>query len=196
MTDDNINIADAETVDSLDILCSAGRKFGTIYADPPWLYENQSTRASTSNHYSGMTVAQICELPINELAANDAHLHLWTTNAFLFECPRIVQAWGFEFRSSFVWVKTQMGIGNYWRNSHEILLTAIKGNAKRFEDHSLMSWMESKRGKHSAKPHQVREFIARASPGPYLELFGRSMEPGWTVWGNQIESDLFSGNGK
>lgn len=167
-----------------------GMTFGAIYADPPWLYDNQSTRASTGNHYGGMTVDELCELPVRELAAGDAHLHLWTTNAFLFECPRIFEAWGFEFRSSFVWCKPKMGIGNYWRNSHEILLTAIRGDAKRFSDKNLWSWLECDRGRHSAKPEQVRGFIERASPGPYLELFARSPARGWSVWGNEVERGL------
>jgi N6-adenosine-specific RNA methylase IME4 len=174
----------------IEALVRAGEKFGTIYADPPWLYDNQATRASTGNHYGGMTVEELCALPVRKLAADDAHLHLWTTNGFLFECPRIFDAWGFEFRSSFIWVKPQMGIGNYWRNSHEFLLTAIRGDAKRFDDRSLMSWLQCERGAHSAKPEQVRHFIERASPGPYLELFARSGAENWTVWGNQIPGSL------
>ncbi len=77
------------TVEDLNDLISKGKKFGTIYADPPWLYDNQGTRASTNNHYEGMTVEQICELPIDLLTAPNAHLHLWTTNGFIFECPKI-----------------------------------------------------------------------------------------------------------
>lgn len=176
------------TVDDLAKL--AGRRYGCIYADPPWLYDNQGTRAATGNHYGGMTVDDLCALPVGDLAAADAHLHLWTTNAFLFDCRRIFEAWGFEFRSSLVWVKPQMGIGNYWRNSHEILLTAIRGDAKRFNDRSLMSWLQCDRGEHSTKPEKVREMIERASLGPYLELFGRLPAPRWTVWGNQIQRDL------
>lgn len=171
-------------------LARNGEKFGTVYADPPWLYDNQATRAATGNHYGGMTVEELCALPVKDIVADDAHLHLWTTNGFLFECPKIFEAWGFEFRSSFVWVKPQMGIGNYWRNSHEIMLTAIRGNAKRFNDHSMMSWLQCERGLHSAKPEQVRHFIERASPGPFLEMFARSGSPNWTVWGNQIPGNL------
>ncbi len=173
-----------------DALVRNGEKFGSIYADPPWLYDNQGTRAATGNHYGGMTVDELCALPVRDIVADDAHLHLWTTNGFLFDCPRIFDAWGFEFRSSFVWVKPQMGIGNYWRNSHEFLLTAIRGDAKRFSDKSLKSWLECDRGVHSAKPEQVRHFIERASPGPYLEMFARSGSPNWTVWGNQIPGNL------
>lgn len=178
------------TTRDLHKLIERGDRFGCIYADPPWLYDNQATRAATGNHYDEMTVDQLCELPVRDLAAPNAHLHLWTTNAFLFECPRIFDAWGFEFRSSFIWCKPQIGIGNYWRNSHEFLLTAIRGKAKRFNDHSLKSWLECDRGRHSAKPEKIREMLMKASPGPYLEMFGRSPATGWTVWGNEIERNL------
>lgn len=187
VNDDHCSISD------LHELIRSGRKFGTIYADPPWLYDNQATRASTSDHYVGLTVDQLCDpdvMPVAALAADDAHLHLWTTNVFLFDAPRIFAAWGFEFRSAFVWVKPQIGIGNYWRNSHEYLLTAIRGNAKRFNDHSIKSWGEFDRRQHSAKPEEIRGLIERASPGPYLELFCRRQAPGWTVWGNEVIRDL------
>lgn len=164
----------------------SGLRFGCIYADPPWSYGNQATRASTDNHYATMSVDEICAMPVADFAADDAHLHLWTTNAFLFDAERVIASWGFEYRSCFVWVKPQMGIGNYWRVSHEFLLLGIRGNAKRFNRHDLMSWGEFERGKHSAKPERIRTMIETASPGPYLEIFGRNEVDGWTVLGNQI----------
>lgn len=179
------------TLDDLKTVASSGRKFGCLYADPPWKYDNQSTRGSTENHYDGMSVDEICALPIHDLMADDAHLHLWITNAFLFDAPKIFDAWGFEFKSSYIWVKPQMGMGNYWRNSHEILLTAVRGDAKRFNDHGMMSWGEFSRGKHSAKPEEIRAMIERASPGPYIELFGRRQVEGWSVWGNEASADAF-----
>lgn len=160
--------------------------YGCIYADPPWQYGNQGTRASTDNHYQTMTIADLCSMPVAELAADDSHLHLWTTNAFIREAFDVIDAWGFEYRSMFIWVKPQMGIGNYWRVSHEILLLGIRGNAKRFNDRSLKSWAEVERKKHSAKPDCIRQMIEKASNGPYLELFGRKQVAGWTVFGNQV----------
>lgn len=180
------------TIADLDDAVTQGMKFGCIYADPPWRYDNQGTRAATGMHYDGMSIDELCAMPIRQLAADDAHLHLWTTNGFLFECPRIIEAWGFEFRSSFVWAKPEIGIGNYWRNSHEIMLTCIRGDAKRFNDRSLRSWIECSRGKHSSKPDQVRHMIERASPGPRLELFARSEYVNWSVWGNQVEPSLLT----
>jgi N6-adenosine-specific RNA methylase IME4 len=187
----------AKPADRTDGICTdlmelveSGQKFGTVYADPPWRYNNQGTRASTDNHYDGdMSVDEICAMPIADLCAEKCHLHLWTTNAFLFECQKIFNAWGFEFKSSFVWVKPSFGIGNYWRNSHEIMLTAIKGGQTALS-RSEKSWIECKRGAHSAKPEIVRHSIERLSPGPFLELFGRSPRTGWTVFGNQIVEEL------
>jgi N6-adenosine-specific RNA methylase IME4 len=179
-----------EGVDSLDNLPRS--HFGCVYADPPWQYGNQGTRAATDNHYGTMTIADLCAMPVSELVADDAHLHLWTTNAFIKESFDLIDAWGFEYRSMFIWVKPQMGIGNYWRVSHEIMLLGIRGNAKRFNDRSLKSWVEVSRTKHSAKPGIVRGMIERASHGPYLELFGRKLVKGWTVFGNQISEDYQS----
>jgi N6-adenosine-specific RNA methylase IME4 len=169
----------------------AGQKFGTIYADPPWAYDNKATRANVDSIYAGtMTVDEICDMPVADLAADDSHLHLWTTNAFLHDAFHVMLAWGFEYRSAFVWVKPQMGIGNYWRVSHEYLLLGIRGNAKRFNEHGHKSWGEYDRTEHSAKPEQIRHIIERCSPGPCLELFGRQSVEGWTVFGNQVERRL------
>ena len=182
-----------ETTISKDMqaIVSTGQKFACIYADPPWQYGNQSTRASTDKNYVTMTFEDIQALPVSQLAADEAHLHLWTTNGFLREAFELMEAWGFEYKSCFVWVKPQMGIGNYWRVSHEFLLLGVRGSFP-FIDKSLRSWAELKRGKHSAKPRKVREMIERASPGPRIELFGRSEIDGWTVFGNEIPKDLFS----
>lgn len=178
------------TAKDLTTLIKHGARFGTIYVDPPWQYGNQSTRAATDNHYPTMTVDEICALPVADLAADVSHLHLWTTNGFLFECPRIMAAWGFDYKSCFVWAKPQMGIGNYWRVSHEFLLLGVKGKST-FLNRGLMSWASIERGEHSSKPDRVRHMIEAASPGPRLELFGRYVSEGWTVWGNEIDRSLF-----
>jgi N6-adenosine-specific RNA methylase IME4 len=180
------------TVDDLTALAEAGQRFGTIYADPPWQYGNQATRASTDNHYETMTVDEICALPVEPLAAERAHLHLWTTNAFLFDAKRVIEAWGFEYRSCFVWCKPQMGIGNYWRVSHEFLLLGVRGDAVTFQDKTLMSWESIERGQHSKKPEAVRRKIEAASMTPRLELFARETTEGWAAWGDQVERTLLT----
>jgi N6-adenosine-specific RNA methylase IME4 len=179
-----VGLEDCVLTDDLSTL--AGKKFGTIYADPPWAYGNQGTRAATGNHYGTMSIADICAMPIAELAADDAHLHLWTTNAFLRESFDVINAWGFTYKSCAVWCKPQMGIGNYVRVSHEFLMIAVRGDCKSFKQKNVMSWFEHPRTKHSAKPDYWRKVIEANSPGERLELFGREQVPGWTIFGNQI----------
>jgi N6-adenosine-specific RNA methylase IME4 len=182
------------TVEDLHALVAAGKRYATVYADPPWAYDNQGTRAATGNHYETVTVDWLCEpenMPIEALGMDNAHLHLWTTNAFLFDAKRIIDAWGFEYKSCFVWVKPQMGIGNYWRVSHEFLLLGVRGKLT-FEEHGQMSWGKFKRGKHSRKPDAIRKIIEKVSLQPRLELFGREAVKGWTVWGNDVRRDLLT----
>lgn len=177
-------------IEDLESLVTDGHAFRCIYADPPWQYGNQATRASTDNHYPTLTVDEICALPVADLAGDDAHLHLWTTNAFLFDAKRVIEAWGFEYKSCFVWCKPQMGIGNYWRVSHEFLLFGVRGSLP-FVDRGCMSWLEAPRSSHSRKPESVRALVERASPGPRIELFARRSAPGWTSWGNEVAPTLF-----
>ena len=184
---------DTCTIEDLHSLIDAGKKFGTIYADPPWPYSNQATRSATDNFYDTMTLEDIAALPVPQLTADKAHLHLWTTNGFLFESRAILEAWGFTYKSCFVWVKPQMGIGNYWRVSHEFMLLGVKGGLV-FADHGQMSWLRHDRIGHSRKPEAIRQIIEKVSPGPYLELFGRRPIDGWTVYGNEIERSIFHQN--
>lgn len=179
---------DTRICTSLEVLTP--NSFATVYADPPWEYDNSSTRAAANGHYGTMTLERLKALPVDKLAATDAHLHLWTTNAFLFDAKSLMEAWGFEYKSVFVWVKPQMGIGNYWRVSHEFLLFGIRGNCP-FLSHEEMSWDLIDRTAHSSKPEKIRRAIERTSPGPYLEMFGRRPATGWTVFGNQIQKGMF-----
>lgn len=178
-------------VSDLNELIERGRKFKTLLADPPWAYSNQATRAATNNHYDTMTVDEICALPVSELTDENAHLHLWTTNAFLFDAKKVMEAWGFQYKSCFLWIKPTMGIGNYWRVSHEFMLLGIKGSLT-FQDHAEISWYQEKRSNHSRKPIEIIKKIEKVSPGPYLELFGRETRDNWVVWGNEIARTLFN----
>lgn len=190
---------ETQTVDDLHALVAEGKTFGTIYADPPWPYGNQATRAATKNHYKAhndLSIADICKMPVGDLSADNGHCHLWTTNGFLREAFDVMAAWGFTYKSCFVWVKPDFGIGNYWRVGHEFMLFGIRGKAP-FGDNSQQSWVYEPAGEHSAKPPKVRRLIERCSPGPYLELFGRREVENWTVWGNEVErredrKELFS----
>lgn len=179
-------------VHDLGTLLELGAKYSTIYADPPWPYSNTAARGAAENHYRTMTLEAICAEPVMQLAAENAHLHLWTTNAFLREAFDVIRDWGFRYKSCLVWIKPQLGMGNYWRVSHEYLLLGIRGNLH-FADHTRRSWLSAPRTIHSRKPFAFRELIECVSPGPYLELYGREEQPncGWTVYGNQVERRLF-----
>ena len=174
-----------DTTMNLNELVDHGRSYGTVYADPPWPYKNQGTRAATSHHYATMSVDAICGEPVAKLAGEQAHLHLWTTNAFLLDAFDVIEAWGFQYKSCFVWVKPQIGIGNYWRVSHEFLLLGVRGGLK-FADRGQRSWLEEPRTKHSRKPDAVRQLIQLVSQPAYLELYGREPVEGWTVYGNEV----------
>ena len=176
----------SRVVHDLGELVAGGERFRCIYADPPWAYENTACRGAAAKHYRTMSLGEVCELPVRELADNEAHLHLWTTSSFLFEAKRVIDAWGFQYKSSFVWCKPVMGCGNYWRLAHEFLLLGVRGRLA-FGDRSLRSWTEAARTSHSTKPDKIRELVERASPGPRLELFSRRTSPGWTVFGSSIQ---------
>lgn len=187
-TTTRIAINNQNTYDSLDSIASSDVRFKTVYADPPWSYGNQGTRASTDNHYPTMSVEEIIALPVSQIVDDDAHLHLWTTNAFLQDAFDVMNAWGFTYKSCFVWVKPQMGMGNYWRVSHEYMLFGIRGKAK-FQSRSEKSWMELPRTKHSKKPDEIRELVETVSPEPRIELFAREAHQGWSVWGNEVQHE-------
>jgi N6-adenosine-specific RNA methylase IME4 len=144
----------------------------------------------TENHYRTLPLSALESLPILPILGKNAHLHLWTTAAFLFEAERVVRAWGFEPKSSFVWVKPTIACGNYWRLAHEFLILGVRGRAS-FLDKTQRSWQLFPRSRHSAKPEPIRAIIEKVSPGPYLELFGRKPAPGWVVFGDRIERGLF-----
>lgn len=172
-------------------------EFGTIVADPPWRYGNTSTRGAAQDHYPTMTINEIADLKVaHEHTGERAHLYLWTTAGHLPEAFAVMEAWGFTYKTYLVWVKPQMGMGNYFRISTELVLFGIKGEL-RTQDRAIMNWFQAKRGKHSAKPESFYDTVMRASPGPYLEMFARCRKSrqlicgctkcrlGWQVWGNE-----------
>lgn len=158
--------------------------FRVIVADPPWQYGNKATRGAAEDHYSTMTIPELCELDVEVRAADDAHLYLWVTNGFIDEGFDVLRAWGFTYKTCLTWVKPQMGLGNYFRSSTEHVLFGVRGSLKT-QDRGMMNWFEAPRGRHSAKPDSFYDLVERASPGPYLEMFSRRRRLGWSGWGNE-----------
>lgn len=163
--------------------------FRTILADPPW--ETHQQRGA-GLHYDLMTVEQIKAMPISDLAAENAHLWLWVTNATLRDGYDVAEAWGFTVRSPLTWIKLRLGMGHWLRNSTEHLLFATRGTAP-VNFRSQPTWINAPVQEHSHKPEEQYAVIERISDGPYLELFARRRPPSsrdWSVWGNEIDSDI------
>ena len=164
------------------------RRFRTILADPPWDIQQTSRRGAVL-HYPVMPVADICRLPVQRFAADDAHLWLWVTNASIHAGKQVMDAWGFSYRSCLTWIKPKFGLGVYLRNQTEHLLFGVRGRAPiRFRAQG--SWFYAPVQEHSRKPEEQYAIIERCSPGPYLELFARRRRYGWSAWGNEVASDV------
>lgn len=184
----NVNETDART--SAAESPSPSPRYRTILADPPWNIQQGGGRNSygAARHYPLMTLDAICDLRVDRLAADDAHLWLWVTNAALHGGHQVMQTWGFTYRSCLTWIKPRLGLGNYLRNQTEHLLLGTRGKAPvLFRGQG--TWLYAPQQEHSHKPEEQYAIIERCSPGPYLELFARRKQPGWHVWGNEVTCD-------
>ena len=181
---------------------AAGRRFGTILADPPWQFAHRTGKASPEHRrlsrYATMTLDAICALPVAEIAAERGHLYLWVPNALLPEGLRVLQAWGFAYKSNIVWHKVRRdggsdgrGVGFYFRNVTEILLFGVRGRRARTlpPARRQVNLIAARKREHSRKPDEQYALIEACSPGPYLELFARGARAaGWSSWGNQADA--------
>ena len=174
-------------------LGSASRsKFKTIVADPPWAYRNRmrgnmtkgEMRAVDFNEYPTMSIDEICALPVRDLSEDDAHLYLWTTQLFLRDSYRVLDAWGFRQAAVLVWAKPPKGVCGTYVCSVEFCIFGRRGNLqhKRRQLGTCYQWPRSA---HSAKPEAFIDMVESVSPGPYLELFARRNRLGWATWGNE-----------
>ena len=187
--------AESPTTAAGQVLASASgsASFGVIYADPPWRYENGTPGREIERHYPTMSDEEICALEVP--AAKDAILYLWAVAPRLDAGFRVMEAWGFRYKTCAVWDKVKVGMGFWWRGQHEILMVGTRGNVSPPpQPLRKPSVIRCPRGRHSAKPEQVRDWIAEWYPDvPKLEIFSRLKRPGWEVFGNQVEYDLLSG---
>lgn len=165
--------------------------YRVIYADPPWAYNDKRTGTLDSGgvgaQYDTMTVQQICELPVKGLSYKDSVLFLWVTSPLLEDAFAVIGAWGFKYKSSFVWCKGRSFNGHYNAVSHEFLLIATRGSCTPDTKSLFDSVMSVTREGHSKKPEAVREIIdVMYLHGPRIELFARSVDAkGWDVWGDE-----------
>jgi N6-adenosine-specific RNA methylase IME4/ParB-like chromosome segregation protein Spo0J len=176
------------------------RRYPVIYADVPWQHDEGTTDPSRhigSNHYPVMPQADICVLPVSELATESAVLFLWTTSPHLKKAFEVIEAWGFQYQSSMVWLKDSIGMGYWVRNRHELLLIASRGNMPHPAPSARPdSVIEAPRREHSRKPDEAYELIERMYPElPRIELFARQARPGWDAWGNEVATETAPDDG-
>jgi len=160
--------------------------FGVIYADPPWRYEHSKTDSrKIETQYPTMHLEDICQLDVP--SADDCILFLWVTSPKVAESMKVIESWGFDYRTSLVWIKDRIGMGYYARQRHELLFVATIGSppvplpATRPD-----SVIEAPRQEHSRKPDCVYEYIENMYPhAKKLEMFSRRPREGWDAWGNE-----------
>lgn len=180
-----------------DLLAKARGPFATILADPPWQFQNRTGKMAPEHkrllRYSTMELKEIMDLPVAQLAAARSHLYLWVPNALLQEGLKVMEAWGFTYKTNLVWYKTRKdggpdgrGVGFYFRNVTELVLFGVRGSMRTLNPgRTQVNLLASRKREHSRKPDEFYGLIEACSPGPYLELFARFKRPGWTQWGNE-----------
>ena len=162
-------------------------KYDIIYADPAWKYEGGTDSSRIiENQYPTMDTEDICKIEVP--SAKDAILFLWVTSPKLEEGLQVVNMWGFEYKTSMVWVKDHIGMGYYARGRHEFLLIATKGSPGVPEPADRPdSVIEDPRTEHSKKPEIVYDLIEKMYPNrKYLELFARNKREKWQSWGDEV----------
>lgn len=173
-------------------------KYNIIYADPPWKYKNKKVQGGVEKHYNTMSVDEICALPVKEISSKDSALFLWTTFPQLSEALRVIEAWGFQYKSvAFVWLKRNRkscswfyGLGYWTRGNAEICLLAIRGHPKR-KSASVHQFIVSPIEEHSKKPDITRDKILELMGElPRIELFARKRVSGWEAWGNEVDCSI------
>jgi N6-adenosine-specific RNA methylase IME4 len=179
-----------------------GQRFPTILADPPWQFQNRTGKVAPEHRrlsrYETLTLEEIAALPVSKIAADTAHLYLWVPNALLPEGLRVMEAWGFKYKSNIVWHKVRKdggsdgrGVGFYFRNVTELVLFGVRGkNARTLAPgRRQVNLLATQKREHSRKPDEIFPIIEACSPGPFIELFARGTRPNWSLWGNQADDE-------
>lgn len=173
------------------------KKYNVIYADPPWSYSDKGCSGNAAQHYPLMKDEDLYALPVQDLAADDCVLFMWATYPKLREALRVIESWGFSYKSiGFQWVKQNrsgegyfFGLGRWTRGNTEPCLIATKGKPKRINP-GVGQLVFSPLRKHSQKPDEVRDRIVDlVGDIPRIELFAREAAPGWDCWGNELPVD-------
>jgi N6-adenosine-specific RNA methylase IME4 len=165
------------------------KQYQTIIADPPWDIQQKGSRGA-ERHYKLMTLDQIKNMPVADLADTNSHCWLWATGNTLRHAFDVLEAWGFQPKSVMTYIKFRLGLGNYLRSCTEFCLLGTRGRAP-ILCKNQQNWLPAPVLQHSEKPREFHEVVMRCSPGPNrLELFARRPYPGFDIWGDKVVSDL------
>lgn len=182
-----------------DLARLSGQGFRTVLADPPWRFMNRTGKVAPEHRrlsrYDTMTTAEVAALPVADVVADSAHLYLWIPNALISDGLRVMESWGFQYKSNIVWAKRRKdggpdgrGVGFYFRNVTELILFGVRGKMRTLQPgRRQVNMIETRKREHSRKPDEQYNIIEACSPEPYLELFARYSRPGWMSWG--LEAD-------
>lgn len=187
--------------------------YQAILADPPWRFTNRTGKVAPEHkrlsRYNTLSLEEIMEIPVYTIAGKNSHLYLWVPNALLLEGIKVLEAWGYKYKSNLVWHKVRKdggpdgrGVGFYFRNTTELILFGTRGNMRTLAPgRSQVNIIRSQKQEHSRKPDELYNIIEKCSPGPYLEIFARGSRSGWDVFGNQAEQyeigwDTYSNNSR
>ena len=182
-------VKDLQKQRRLDPVALPVGEYDVIYADPPWFYDfAPHSNINIENHYPTMQTDDICAMEIP--AAKNAVLFLWATSPKLLEALRVMDAWGFTYKTHAVWDKespTSLSMGYWFRGQHELLLVGTKGQISPPQsENRFVSVIREKKTRHSKKPDCAYTMIETMMPGrQYLELFARNERDNWQSWGNQ-----------
>ncbi|KAK7073384.1 Methyltransferase-like protein 4 [Halocaridina rubra] len=199
--------------DVADILThTSGRKYDVILMDPPW--QNKYVHRRNKNHgkhhgYETMNVSDILKIPVPELLSYDGLLVVWCTNNenHLRELMEGLRNWHVHVIATWYWIKvtkagepvTSLSSASYGKRSYERILLARRDGQRNHNviipDGLLLCSIPS--GIHSHKPPLADVLQAFQVPqSSCLELFARSLVPGWTCYGLEVlklqDSFLFS----
>jgi len=173
------------------------KKYNIIYADPAWSFKTYSDKGkgrSPDNHYSVISLEEIKDLPLQDIADDNCILFIWVTFPLLKESFEVIDAWGFTYKTvGFNWVKKNKktdswfwGLGYWTRANSELCLIATKGTIKR-QSASVHQVIDTPIERHSKKPDIIRDKIVElVGDLPRIELFARETADGWDSWGNEV----------
>uniref|UniRef100_A0A3Q3AS12 Methyltransferase 4, N6-adenosine n=1 Tax=Kryptolebias marmoratus TaxID=37003 RepID=A0A3Q3AS12_KRYMA len=174
------------------------KKFDLIVIDPPW--ENKSVKRS--RRYSFLPSTQLKRLPVPQLSSSGCLLVTWVTNRpshLRFVRDELYPHWGVQVVAEWFWLKvTTSGqfvfpLDSQHKKPYEVLIlgrcptnTSTRSSERpEIEDKRLIVSVPS--ALHSQKPslsEVLKPYVG--AEAKCLELFARSLQPGWTSWGNEV----------